>query len=495
MIYSGTNGGARVVVCSKVAQVCGARVGMPLAEAQALCQAAEPFLEADDPQQDLEQLRGVAGLCEKFTPLFGIEDSARPECLVLDVTGSVHLWGSCADLLQAVVEFFLHNGFLVRVAMAPTFGAAWAAAHFLATDEQHPVLAESAVSIARDDKTETQEADQLARVLSRLPVSALRLAPETVALLEELGVRSIGQLQALPRASLPSRLGMLPLRRLNQALGIELELWTRVEPRELLIATWMGEFPLAGDEELRLVCEDRLQSLMPQLERRRAGIRQLLCRVRVPGGQTQEWCLDFTAPVTSTRHVVNMLVLQWEREHPPCDIIAVHVEVTQSDGLQVRARNLFGEFIDGDDERELRELIDRLSNRLGRDAVLRAELLPEVRPEQSVAYHPFVSSNVPSGSRTASLVSPRQRPLRLWPQPQAIVVSQAGPEGAPLGFQWLRQEHRVIRSWGPERIETSWWQADLVRRDYFRVETQVGLQFWLFLNLPDFQWYLHGAFD
>ena len=52
-----------------------------------------------------------------------------------------------------------------------------------------------------------------------LPVSALRLAPNTFSMLAECGLRTVGQLQDLPRSSLPSRFGPQLLQRLDQATG------------------------------------------------------------------------------------------------------------------------------------------------------------------------------------------------------------------------------------------------------------------------------------
>ena len=52
----------------------------------------------------------------------------------------------------------------------------------------------------------------------------------------------------------------------------------------------------------------------------------------------------------------------------------------------------------------------------------------------------------------------------------------------------------VERTWGPERIETGWWRGDDIRRDYYIVETDTGERFWVFRNLLDESWYLHGAF-
>jgi hypothetical protein len=52
----------------------------------------------------------------------------------------------------------------------------------------------------------------------------------------------------------------------------------------------------------------------------------------------------------------------------------------------------------------------------------------------------------------------------------------------------------VERVWGPERIETGWWRGDDVRRDYYIVETDTGERFWVFRNLLNESWYLHGIF-
>jgi len=53
---------------------------------------------------------------------------------------------------------------------------------------------------------------------------------------------------------------------------------------------------------------------------------------------------------------------------------------------------------------------------------------------------------------------------------------------------------RVIRSWGPERIETGWWRGLSVCRDYWRVETETSQHFWVYRDLRSGQWFLHGEF-
>ena len=44
----------------------------------------------------------------------------------------------------------------------------------------------------------------------------------------------------------------------------------------------------------------------------------------------------------------------------------------------------------------------------------------------------------------------------------------------------------------PERIESGWWDDKDVQRDYYVVRTNEGAQLWVFKDLQDSKWYLHG---
>ena len=45
---------------------------------------------------------------------------------------------------------------------------------------------------------------------------------------------------------------------------------------------------------------------------------------------------------------------------------------------------------------------------------------------------------------------------------------------------------------GPERIETGWWSGEDVQRDYYVVHMSNGQDLWIFLDLRNANWYLHG---
>ena len=89
----------------------------------------------------------------------------------------------------------------------------------------------------------------------------------------------------------------------------------------------------------------------------------------------------------------------------------------------------------------------------------------------------------------------RARPFRLLGAPEPIDVISIIPDGPPLRMAWQRENARVVRSWGPERIETGWWRTEDVERDYYRAEWEDGTHVWIYRDRRSGRWFLHGFFD
>jgi protein ImuB len=105
---------------------------------------------------------------------------------------------------------------------------------------------------------------------------------------------------------------------------------------------------------------------------------------------------------------------------------------------------------------------------------------------------------------------PPLRPLRLFEKPEPIKVPFAMvPDGPPHHFTWRRANHVVVRVEGPERVAMEWWKpnGERLTRDYFRVEDEAGLRFWIYRDglygreLADetgepipANWFMHGLF-
>ena len=116
---------------------------------------------------------------------------------MLDITGCAHLFGGEGTMVSDLLARLEHQGFAARAAIADTPGAASAAARFT----ERAVVALGASS----------------ELLKSLPIMALRLSTETVAMLERVGIKRIGQIIDKPRAPLAARFGVGLIQRLDQA--------------------------------------------------------------------------------------------------------------------------------------------------------------------------------------------------------------------------------------------------------------------------------------
>jgi protein ImuB len=84
--------------------------------------------------------------------------------------------------------------------------------------------------------------------------------------------------------------------------------------------------------------------------------------------------------------------------------------------------------------------------------------------------------------------------LRILTAPERIRVIALVPDGPPTWCAMRDGEYTIAWAWGPERIETAWWRGPDVRRDYFRVLTEDGDQFWVYHEPGTTRWFLHGVF-
>lgn len=143
--------------------------------------------------------------------------------------------------------------------------------------------------------------------------------------------------------------------------------------------------------------------------------------------------------------------------------------------------------------------MDRLQQRLGRQAVVRLEPVESHIPERAVTLVPMFAPPGPRGS--GGWMAEQPRPVRLLPSPEPIEVTAMLPDEPPLTFRWRRVLHRVALTEGPERIAPEWWQdrAGTRLRDYYWVEDKEGRRYWLFREgayggdrAP--RWYMHGLF-
>jgi protein ImuB len=158
-------------------------------------------------------------------------------------------------------------------------------------------------------------------------------------------------------------------------------------------------------------------------------------------------------------------------------------------------------------EREgLTRLVERLQARLGREQVCRLEAVADHRPEHATrllpaeAAAPAAASTAPPAPAPATSLpgaEPRPawlrrgQPLWLLPTPQPLLSREGRP--------WLAGRPLPLLA-GPERIESGWWDEQLVTRDYYIAARSDGALLWIFCDRlplaegPGGGWFLQGWF-
>lgn len=478
------NRGEQIVVCSTQAARVGVSPGMPLAEARTLLEGnrrsrrgtLSHFLPLD-PAADRETLRRLCWELLAYAPHVGLEESDAPESLLLDISGCAALFGGEAELVRQAAQTLRSRGYEVRLALADTLGAAWGATRF--SPNRITLIASG----------------RHGPFLEGLPPAALRLPENILSLLEELGLRTVRELAALPRTSLPSRFGSDILKRLDQAFGHLPEPFAGERPSEPVEASLSFEFPLDDRRDVETVMLRLLGEVLGRL--RTAGRVAQRLSVQLSHGldSTTPLEIGLVSPTAMAKRWEDALRLTWERTNVVTGILGVTLRAINPIPLPARPKTLF------DDGRETstsewEALLERFSNRLGEQAVVHWEPVDGHVPERTFrgvpVTRPRERHDRPTGhSNSRSMLL---RPLHLSSSPRSVVVVSA-PDGSPVRIRWPGFSSIIAHCWGPERIETAWWSERTVRRDYYRVETTEGRRFWLFCDLPTRRWFLHGTFD
>ena len=451
----------------------GARPGARLTDARAL----DPALVAvpADPEGDAALMKRLARWAGRWSPLVEVDGE---DALRLDVSGVAHLFGGEAGLVRDVQKRFAALGLTARIAIAPTATAAWALSH-----------------------SGSEE-------LAPLPVSALRLDPDTVRTLERLGLKTIGALLDMPRLALARRFrgAESVVDALDRMTGRKPEPLTAAPapppPRALLKLEGPATHPEAASQAL----EQLVPMLVQQLEERRLGARRLsLAGYRVDGSVGVA-SVATAIPSREPRHLQRLLADKAAALDPEFGFDAFALTAEWAEELGGCQESLVEE---PSGTRELARLIDRLTVKLGPRAVRRPQPNESHMPEMTLAWIPAVSSlrakrsNPDRDRHVASLLAMTKRPERLLDRPEAIDVIYATPEGMPRRFVWRRAVHDIARVEGPERIAPEWWrQPSSARlRDYYRVEDGEGRRYWIYREgligdgrggLPG--WFIHGIF-
>lgn len=456
----------RVVAADAGSVRAGVRVGMSVAQARALV-ASRVRLVVHEATRDAAGLVRLARWAERWSPIVEVDG---PDGLLLDVTGCEHLFKGEARLVRSMTRRLWSMGFTARVACASSVGVAWAVARYGRARVACVAVGEERGAIAG------------------LPVRALRVDERAVAGLEEVGVRTIGELLRLPRSEVATRYGREVLAQIDRALGVQAEIVFRTASVPAYVASLEMPGGTSDWESVASGARVVLGDLCAQLGRSESGLRRLVARFDRVHDEAATIVVQVTRATRCEGHLWSLMRPRVERLDMGLGVEAITLEASVVSRMRHEQGGLGGGAMDERDagsERALAGVLDTLVNRLGSDRVVRPVLLESHRPERAVVLRVMQGEDAEGEEVARPLVSPISsrpslcRPTRLFEVPEPAGVMAVTPDGPIHRVRWRGEDHAVVACQGPERIGGEWWRGREGARDYFRVQTERGRWLWV----------------
>ncbi len=363
----------RLVALDESAERLGLTRGMALADARAMIPALA--VADDDPAADATLIAAIADWAERYTPLVALDADENRPGLFLDITGCAHLFGGESTLIADLVARLRHQGFSARAAIADTPGAASALARY--GPDSICLVAPGGATVA----------------LENLPLAALRLAPDTVAALDRVGLKRIGQIVGAPRAPLAARFGRGLTRRLDQALGSDEEAISPRRPAPALLAERRFAEPIGLEEDVAAALDSLAATLCQTMEARGLGARLIeLALFRVDGAVSRV-VVGTGRPLRDAKRIGALFREKFLSLGDTLDagfgFDMVRLAVVEAAPLSATQIDLDGA---GNAETDLDGLVDRIGARLGPNAVGRLAPRDSHIPERAEAFADYGES-------------------------------------------------------------------------------------------------------
>lgn len=441
-----------LVACNEEAFARGLKPGMPVEAAAAL--ASDLKIVPRDPAAEEAAIERIAAWAIQFTPAVSI---ARPAEVLLEIEGSLAIFRGLKGLWTEVAEGLSALGLTASIACAPTpLAAQWFARAGLPVRLRH--------------------LETLRSSLPQLPLEVMHAVPDTLALLQNVGARSVADCLALPRDGLARRMGPRFLDDLDRARGVIPDPRIFFTPPTVFRAAQPLPAPAHEAEMLLFAARRLLLELCGFLTATANGVQRLAFTFEHHKREATKVTLSLVAATRDADHLTSVLREKLDRTALPCPATAIALESELL--LSLASRNLTLLPDAGQQEEVCAHLIERLRARLGDAAVLGLKRFSDHRPERAWR----VCDPGREDTAGADLAG---RPLWLLPQPRPLTEVAAAP----------CYDGRLTLLAGPERIESGWWDGHDVMRDYFVASNSAEALLWIYRERnADAGWFLHGFF-
>lgn len=428
------------------ARALGLRRGMALTAAQAL---AGNFAIAEyDPEDEARWHRLLAGWAYRFSSQVSLQ---FPHALVLEIRGSLGLFGPWPRFEAQLREGLTELGFGHRIVAAP-----------------NPVAAR--VLANAHDGLAVGEGEPLRRALGQLPIRRAGFAPDVITAFTRMGLRALQQVWELPRDGVARRFPAEVLHHLDALRSLREFAWEGYRPPDRFDQRIELGYEAESSQALLFPLNRLVADFAAFLSGRDGGVQRFALHLEHDGRARTIVPVGLLAPERDAALLFEFARGRLEPVQLPAPVRAITLCADDLPPFVPVHRELF----DARPQQAMpwEQLRERLRARLGDKAVQGLQVHADHRPEHASQTAPEASAK-----REPSIgIASGPRPGWLLPKP----IPLRGP--AP----------RLLA--GPERIESGWWDGGDVRRDYYVARLSTGQCAWVFRPVGGGGFMLHGWF-
>jgi len=350
---------------------------------------------------------------------------------VLDIAGTERLFGPPEALAYRLRASLAAAGFRASIAVSANFHA-------------------SRLKAAASRGVTVIAAQQEAAALSKLPIALLDLDEEHAGTFATWGIRTLGELAALPEIDMVTRLGEQARRWRDLARGALEHTLRPIEAAFALKEVCDLDTPVDHADSLLFVCARMIDCLAARAAARALALASLTVQMELEGGGVHTRTIRPALPTIDRKFLLKLLQLEIAAHPPHAAVVrvALEAEAGQSSTMQL---GLFTPQMP--EPSRLDVTIARLKAIAGEDRVGSPVLEDSHRPG-SFHMESFAAIGEPAAPETGR---PRAALRRMRPPLPVRVTLRAL---RPVAFHAGALSYTVEAAYGPWRTSGCWWSSE-----------------------------------
>jgi protein ImuB len=366
-----------------------------------------------------------------FSPRIEEVSEGTACALALDIAGTERLFGFPEKLATRLRDEMATAGFRVSVAVSAYFHAA-----------RMKATAAHGITIIPDGEE--------ARSLEKLPIAALNLTEEHKETFALWGIRTLGELAALPEVELVKRLGAAASDWRALAHGVARHAFQPIEPEVALKEFYDFETPVEQMDSLLFIGARMIDCLVARTAGRALSLASLTIYMELEGGRVHRLAIRPAVPSVDRKFLLKLLQLEIGVHPPQAAVVSLTLtaEAGQSSKVQL---GLFAP--QTPEPSRLDVTLARLKAIVGEDRVGTPVLEDTHRPGS------FRMEDFAVGAKSSALKTERSgMALRRVRPPRPVRVVMRAMK--PVAFNDGGSRFEIEAAYGPWKTSGCWWSLD-----------------------------------